>query len=376
MSLFRLCTLILAAIQLSAAGIAHAQAQNPLSPLKGLWNAPDYDAIYNAERIDEFARRELLNLHKAATEALDAKNYAAAEAILGELVRRNPTTTDAHFLMGLAKIGLGRWGEAKPFLEAAVAREPRRPEPKTRLGLTHVRLGDIDAARKVRADLASLAGACATACEDAIWIADGLLELDGALAAPAAQAPRASLVLTGATGADSLPASPAPAGVPREFDPAEYSLVTFDDPQDLYDLLTKDGRCAPEKTAEHRQPCALILYRPVDGAEGGITANFKPVFRVDSRRTIWAIHDKKLQKVRIENLFFDVQDIIGQKRKTYESVALIGNAENRANCEKALPCLSGLVAEDMFRMYGNMPDSVVEVIWGAGMKDPGTIRVR
>jgi hypothetical protein len=30
----------------------------------------------------------------------------------------------------------------------------------------------------------------------------------------------------------------------------------------------------------------------------------------------------------------------------------------------------------MFRMYTNMPDSVVQVIWGGGMKDPGTVRIR
>jgi hypothetical protein len=30
----------------------------------------------------------------------------------------------------------------------------------------------------------------------------------------------------------------------------------------------------------------------------------------------------------------------------------------------------------MFHMYSGMPDSVVEVIWGAGMKDVGTVRVR
>jgi hypothetical protein len=30
----------------------------------------------------------------------------------------------------------------------------------------------------------------------------------------------------------------------------------------------------------------------------------------------------------------------------------------------------------MFNMYRNMPDSVVKVIWGGGMEDPGTVRVR
>jgi hypothetical protein len=54
----------------------------------------------------------------------------------------------------------------------------------------------------------------------------------------------------------------------------------------------------------------------------------------------------------------------------------VGNAENNANCAQGKPCLGDLVSEDMFNMYRNMPDSVVKVIWGGGMEDPGTVRVR
>jgi TolA-binding protein len=139
MSHIRFCAPIAVAIALSLTGLAHAQAANPLSPLsKGLWTRPDYDRIYAADRVDEFARRELVSLHKTATASLDAKDYAAAEATLSVLVDRDPTTTDARFLMGLAKIGLGKWSEARTWLEAAVKEEPARPEPKTRLGLTYV----------------------------------------------------------------------------------------------------------------------------------------------------------------------------------------------------------------------------------------------
>mgnify|MGYP000199143014 CR=1 FL=1 len=79
------------------------------------------------------------------------------------------------------------------------------------------------------------------------------------------------------------------------------------------------------------------------------------------------------QKVRIEDLYFDNDDIIGKQKAKYMSVALVGNAENTANCTANKPCLGNLVQEDMFRMYSGMPDSVVEVIWGAGMKDVGFI---
>jgi len=81
------------------------------------------------------------------------------------------------------------------------------------------------------------------------------------------------------------------------------------------------------------------LYQPVEDTADTLAANFKPVFKVVSRNTIWAIHDKELKKVKIENLYFDDEEIIGKKKTTYNSVALIGNAENVANCEASKPCL-------------------------------------
>mgnify|MGYP000697566890 CR=1 FL=1 len=104
----------------------------------------------------------------------------------------------------------------------------------------------------------------------------------------------------------------------------------------------------------HAQPREDITF--IRTADGGLSANFKPVFKVVNRSTIWAIHDKKLQKVRIEDLYFDNDDIIGKQKAKYMSVALVGNAENTANCTANKPCLGNLVQEDMFRMYSGMPD--------------------
>jgi tetratricopeptide (TPR) repeat protein len=366
MSISKRCALIAVAVGLSLTSVAHAQAQNPLSPLKGLWNAPDYEAIYNADRVDEYTRRELVGLHATAIEALNAKDYATAEKMIGELVSRKPTTTDSNFLMGLAKTGLGKWDEARTYLEVAVQKEPLRPEPKTRLGLAYVKLDNPDAAKQQRAQLASLDATCKRSCADATWIQDGLVLLDQALGAP----PSATLAAVSPASPDTLTAET------LNFDPVKYNIVAFQDAADLYDLLTRDGRCAPKTLAAPRQPCALILYRPDDATTGGLSATFKPVFRVDSRASVWAIHDKKLQKLKIEDLYFDITQIIGEEKVAYRSVALIGNAENKANCDKGAPCLSSLVAQDMFRMYGNMPDSVVKIIWGGGMEDPGTVRIR
>ncbi len=345
-------------------GIAGAALAQP-----GLSTKPNYDLIYKSDLIDDEARREVTFLHQSAVQALQAQDYAAAEKNLSDLLKIKSAPPASNFLMGLAKIGLEKWDEAQLFLETAVATEPKRPEPKTRLGITYAKLNNTDAARQQRAALAGLDVDCRQTCADAQWINEGLVLLDQALASEEA-ARRVSAAALAAI-------APAPADGAKGFDPEKYSLVEFTDTNQLYDLLTQPGRCPANKTAEARQPCALILYRPTDGATETLAANFKPVFKIISRKSIWAIHDKKLQKIRIEDLYFDNVDVVGAKPAAYISVALIGNAENKANCESGKPCLGQLVAEDMFRMYGNMPPSVVEVIWGAaGMKDPGTQRVR
>lgn len=347
-----------------AAPLAHAQ--------NGLSTRPNYDMIERANRIDENKQRDLNALHKAIVEALGAQDYAAAESTSNRLLESVPSTPDAHYLLGLAQSGLGKWSEAKASLEIAVREEPLRPGPKTRLGLAYVQLNELESARQQRLALTSLSMDCNKTCEDARWIAEGLMVLDEALSPERLNAAARALPPPAAVVPANGSATP---GLPKKIDPAQYSLVTFQDQHDLYDLLTKDGRCPVKKLAEPRQPCALILYTPT-GDGDGLSANFKPVFGVVSKKTIWAIHNKKLQKVHIEDLYFDTDDVIGQKRTTYQSKAVIGNEENRANCERGLPCLSNLVVQDMFKMYGNMPDSVVAVIWGGGMKDVATIRIR
>ncbi len=349
---------LVAAASLAFAGAAQAQP--------GLSTSPDYDLIYKADRIDDDSDNGLAQLQQQGLAALQGKDFAAAEAAFSELLRRKPSAVGASFMLGLAKIGLEKWEDARVALERAVIDEPDRPEPKTRLGLTHIMLQNAEGARQQRDALLMLDVDCKGSCKDALWIKDGIVALDQALA------PGVKARVSGA----ALAAVATPPVQPGVFDPGKYSLVVFDDPDDLYDLLTKEGRCQANKTAAPRQPCALILYRPTDDSSGSLAANFKPVFKVTSRNAIWAIHDKQLQKIKIDNLYMDVVDVIGGKRTNYESVALVGNAENAANCAQGKPCLGDLVSEDMFNMYRNMPDSVVKVIWGGGMEDPGTVRVR
>ena len=73
----------------------------------GLSTKPNYDLIDTAGRIDEGTQRDINMLHNQAVAALQAKDYAGAEAKLSELMERTSTLpADANFLMGLAKIGL------------------------------------------------------------------------------------------------------------------------------------------------------------------------------------------------------------------------------------------------------------------------------
>lgn len=160
--------LVLAAIG-ATAGVSHAQ--------KGLSTGPNLDGIDNARRIEENKLRALEAPRKAGLAALQAQDFALAEKNFAELLSFEPTTSDAHFLMGLAKLGLEKWLEAKVSLEAAVQDEPKRPEPKARLGVAHVMLGDINSAADQHDALSKMARDCQR-CPDAKAIADNLTMLD------------------------------------------------------------------------------------------------------------------------------------------------------------------------------------------------------
>ncbi len=165
--------LLLAAIG-ATTGIASSQ--------KGLSSGADLDGIDRAMRIEEQKRRELDAPRKAGLEALQAQDFAAAEASFTTLLSKDPTTSDANYLMGLAQIGLKKWPEAKQYLQVAITEEPKRPEPKLRLGIAALMTGDIDTATAQRAELATLSSTCGN-CPDAKKITDGIATLDKVIAA-------------------------------------------------------------------------------------------------------------------------------------------------------------------------------------------------
>lgn len=167
-------------------------------------------------------------------------------------------------------------------------------------------------------------------------------------------------------------AVPASAGE-ETFMPSRYGITEFEEPTDLYLYLTQPGRCPVKVMAPERQPCAFIMYERVSGE--GRKINFKPVFKVESQSVIWVMHDRQLKKVSVQNLFSDKVTVRGQKAEYY-SFGVVGNAEDKSNCESGRGCLQHLAEQNMFLMYPKIPELVVDKLWRNKMIDNGTVVVR
>jgi predicted Zn-dependent protease len=120
--------------------------------------------------------------------ALKAMDYAEAEKIFSNVLRTRPTDADANFYMGVAKMNLGQWADAKKHLEIAATKKPNHPDPKSRLGVTYAKLGDATGATAQRAELVKMAETCKRTCKDfKPFIADGIAMIDKALGESRAQ---------------------------------------------------------------------------------------------------------------------------------------------------------------------------------------------
>ncbi len=119
--------------------------------------------------------------YQDGVEAIRAKNFQVAEGIFEEILRQNPNHADANFMMGIAKMSLDKWEDAKKYLEIAVRKSPKQPDPKSRLAVTLIRLGDVEGAMKQRADLEKMNQDCKGKCRNAEWIATGLAMIDASL---------------------------------------------------------------------------------------------------------------------------------------------------------------------------------------------------
>jgi TolA-binding protein len=114
--------------------------------------------------------------------ALKDQDFTGAETIFANFLKYKQNNADANFYMGVAKMNLGKWDDAKQYLEIAVSRKPQHPDPKSRLGVTYAKLGDAAAANALRADLVKMNDDCKDACRLSPYIKGGIQMIDEALA--------------------------------------------------------------------------------------------------------------------------------------------------------------------------------------------------
>lgn len=150
---------------------AFAQVPKGLGPL----SAGQNDVLQNGSATS--AKR-----YDDGVAALQAKNFVVAESIFTDYLRANPQHPQANFLMGVVEMSLDKWPEAKKYLEIAVRKNPKAPDPKSRLGVTLAKLGDFPGAMEQRAELEKLDKDCKGQCRDAQYITSGLAMIDQAIA--------------------------------------------------------------------------------------------------------------------------------------------------------------------------------------------------
>jgi len=163
---------ILGLALLAIAGAASAQVPRGMGPVSADIQRRGNDSM--TERFGDGVR------------ALQAKNYVVAESIFRDVLRQRPKHAEANLMMGVSKMGQEQWADARPYLEMAVKADPKNPDPKSRLGVTLVKLGDLEGAKEQRAALEKMDAACKGKCRNAEWIAGGLAMIDAAALKPPA----------------------------------------------------------------------------------------------------------------------------------------------------------------------------------------------
>jgi tetratricopeptide (TPR) repeat protein len=124
--------------------------------------------------------------------ALQEKNWLMAQGAFRDVLDADSSNGNAHFMMGLAELGLNDLEGAKKEFAIAARMRPKLPDPKGRLGYLLAREGDIAGANQQRADLVGLDKACKQKCPDAQGIQQGIALIDAALkAGPVKAAPAA-----------------------------------------------------------------------------------------------------------------------------------------------------------------------------------------
>jgi TolA-binding protein len=181
---------VLILVSAAFAGLANAQ-EAPATPTAPPAETSSYIApepsVWDGDAWRRIPGPDLVSRMESGVSALKANDFALAEQIFGNVLRRKPASADANFYMGVAKMNLGEWEDAKKHLEIAVRNKPKHPDPKSRLGVTYAKLGDAAGASVQRAALEKMADTCKRSCKDfAPYIAGGIEMIDKALGETAA----------------------------------------------------------------------------------------------------------------------------------------------------------------------------------------------
>lgn len=104
----------------------------------------------------------------------------------------------------------------------------------------------------------------------------------------------------------------------------DLAVSGYESAEVLYEQLTQPGRCVEKRSGRRAVPCALIRY------PGG---TFRPVFRVDGRKTLWTFLDTHLAEVSVDDLF-GASDFFGPsgELRRYPPIEVVGFEENELEC--------------------------------------------
>ncbi len=177
------CSILLAGIA-TLASVAHAQ-EAVLNAAPTPFTASQQDRADSGWHGDDWRHGlgpvDIIDLVRPGVAAIEANDFTQAEALFARSLRFNKNDLDLRFHMGLVKMELGKWDEARQYLRAP-ARELRKdPKPKSLLGVAYARLGDVASANTQRDRLLKMAAACNGTCEASAEIVSGIQMIDEAL---------------------------------------------------------------------------------------------------------------------------------------------------------------------------------------------------
>ncbi len=118
---------------------------------------------------------------RSALFAMRDNDFTKAETIFADFLPGRSGHADGNLYMGIAKLNLGKWAEARTYLEVAATKAPRNPNPKIHLGVAYARLGNAQAAADQRAALVKMSKSHRISREESAYIKEGIARINEAL---------------------------------------------------------------------------------------------------------------------------------------------------------------------------------------------------